>query len=101
MPSVDCVVSHGGHGTVARTLQAGAVPVVAAFAGDQFENAARVDTAQLGVRVPKRLISPQAIRLAVEKALTTPAFKTNCGLISEWSAANSGAGNAADLVLSA
>ncbi len=101
MPSVDCVVSHGGHGTVARTLQAGAVPVVAAFAGDQFENAARVDTAQLGVRVPKRLISPQAIRLAVEKALTTPAFKTNCGLISDWSAANSGAATAASLVLSA
>jgi UDP:flavonoid glycosyltransferase YjiC (YdhE family) len=101
MPRVDCVISHGGHGTVARTLQAGAVPVVAAFAGDQFENAARVDTANLGVRVPKRLISPWAIKLAVEKALTTPAFRTNCELISDWSRDHSGAANAADLVLSA
>ena len=101
MPKADVVLSHGGHGTVARTLQAGAVPVVAAFAGDQFENAARVDAANLGVRIPRRLVSPTNIRLATEEALDNRVFRSNCAAVKQWSEENSGAAEAARLVLNA
>ncbi len=101
MPAAACVVSHGGHGTVARTLEAGAIPVVAAYAGDQFENAARVDSAGLGVRVPRRLVSPETIGLAVDLALSKPEFADNCRRIADWSLSHDGATAAADLVLAA
>jgi len=101
MPKAACVVSHGGHGTVARTLQAGAIPVIAAFAGDQFENAARVETAKLGVRIPRRLVTPRAIRLAVELALSDSELAENCSALAASSAANDGAVEAARLVLTA
>lgn len=101
MPLCDCVVSHGGHGTIARTLQAGAVPVVSAFAGDQFENAARIDATGFGLRLPRRLVSPGAIRLAVERALADPGLSRRCAEVSAWSAEHDGAAAAAELVLAA
>ena len=99
MSQCDVVVSHGGHGTIARTLQAGAVPVVVPFAGDQFENAARVDAAGLGVRLPKRLISPTTLRLAVERALSDREMRVNAEKIRDWSLGHDGAARAADLIL--
>ena len=101
MPKAACVLSHGGHGTVARTLQAGAVPVIAAFAGDQFENAARIDTARLGLRIPRRLVSARSVGLAVESAVNNSELKQNCDRVAAWSAKHDGAVQAARLVLQA
>ena len=42
------------------------------------ENAARVDWAGAGVRVPRRFISPRPLRLAVEQALATPSHARPC-----------------------
>ena len=69
MPACDLVVCHGGHGTVVRALTSGSPVVAAPAAGDMNENAARVDWARLGVRVPRRLTTPRAMRLAVGRAL--------------------------------
>ena len=99
MPAAACVLSHGGHGTVARTLQAGAVPVIAAFAGDQFENAARVESAQLGVRIPRRLVNPRSVKLAVELALSNERFAANCKKLAASSTGGNGAQEAARLLL--
>src|SRR5207302_7305469 len=69
MACADIVVCHGGHGTVARALASGAALVVCPAAGDMNENAARVDWAGVGVRVPRLLVGPRAVRLAVLRAL--------------------------------
>ena len=45
MPRCDLVVTHGGHGTLARALASGCPVVVCPAGGDMAENAARVDWA--------------------------------------------------------
>ena len=69
MPRCAAVVCHAGHGTVARALASG-VPVVGCpAAGDMAENAARVAWAGCGVSLPRRLVTPRGVRLAVRKLL--------------------------------
>ena len=72
MPACDLVVTHGGHGTLMRALGSGCPVVVSPAGGDMAENAARVDWAGLGVRLPRRLCSPRGVRLAVRRALRLP-----------------------------
>ncbi len=65
MPRCDVVVCHGGHGTVVRALASGAAVVAVPAAGDMNENAARIDWAGVGVRVPRMFCGPRPVRLAV------------------------------------
>jgi UDP:flavonoid glycosyltransferase YjiC (YdhE family) len=69
MPACDLVVTHGGHGTLMRALASGCPVVISPAGGDMAENAARVDWAGLGVRLPRRLCTPRGVRLAVRRAL--------------------------------
>jgi UDP:flavonoid glycosyltransferase YjiC (YdhE family) len=69
MPRAAVVVCHAGHGTVVRALSCGAAVVGCPAAGDMNENAARIDWAGVGVRVPRRLIGALGVRLAVMRAL--------------------------------
>ncbi|MBO0768498.1 MAG: glycosyl transferase, partial [Solirubrobacterales bacterium] len=66
---------------------------------DMAENAARLDWAGAGVRLPWRLLSPATLRLAVRRALD-PAehFKARAAEFQAWSAEHDGAARAADLV---
>jgi UDP:flavonoid glycosyltransferase YjiC (YdhE family) len=98
MPRCDVVVCHGGHGTVARALACGAVVVVVPAAGDMNENAARVDWAGVGVRLPRRLAKPGAVRLAVRAALADPRLRARARELAAWSASHDGAARAAGLV---
>ncbi len=95
MPRCDAVVMHGGHGTLVRALEAGCVPVICPAAGDMNESAARVDWAGLGVRLPRRLCGPRAMRLAVERALSDRAMRERTGAVRAWAAAHDGPGTAA------
>jgi UDP:flavonoid glycosyltransferase YjiC (YdhE family) len=72
MPACDLVVAHGGHGTLMLALAAGCRVVVSPAGGDMAENAARIDWAGLGVRLPRRLCTPRGVRLAVRRALGRP-----------------------------
>jgi UDP:flavonoid glycosyltransferase YjiC (YdhE family) len=98
MPHCDAVICHGGHGTVLRALTAGSVPVVAPAAGDMNENAARVDWGGVGVRIPRRLLGPGAIRLAVERALADPALRTRARELAAWADAHPAGPRAVALV---
>jgi UDP:flavonoid glycosyltransferase YjiC (YdhE family) len=69
MPLCDVVVLHGGHGTLVRALAAGCSVVACPAGGDMNENAARVDWAGLGVRLPARWLGARTLRLAVRRAL--------------------------------
>lgn len=98
MPRCDVVVCHGGHGTVMRALDSGCVVVASPAAGDMNENAARLDWAGLGVRLPKPLLSPATLRLAVERALADPRLRANARAAAEWTAVNDGPTRAAQLI---
>ncbi len=67
MPIADAVICHGGHGTVARSLAAGAPLLVCPAVGDMAENAARVAWSGAGVSLPRRLLSRRGIRSAVRR----------------------------------
>jgi UDP:flavonoid glycosyltransferase YjiC (YdhE family) len=98
MPRCDIVVCHGGHGTIARALSSSCVVVAVPAAGDMNENAARVDWAGVGVRLPRRLCTPRAIRLAVERALSEPRLREGAAEVAAWSRSHDAAARGADLV---
>jgi UDP:flavonoid glycosyltransferase YjiC (YdhE family) len=98
MPAADVVISHGGHGTVARALAAGAPLLVCPFVGDMAENAARVAWSGAGLSVPRRLLSQRAVRLAMRRLLGEERFRARALEIAAWSEAHNGAAAAADLV---
>jgi UDP:flavonoid glycosyltransferase YjiC (YdhE family) len=99
MPRCDVVVCHGGHGTVARALSSGCVVVAVPAAGDMNENAARVDWAGVGVRLPRRFAaSPRALRLAVGRALDSQALRARARDLAAWVAERDPADRAAELL---
>jgi UDP:flavonoid glycosyltransferase YjiC (YdhE family) len=98
MPRCDVVVCHAGHGTLARALASGCAVVACPHIGDMNENAARVDWAGAGVRLPWRFVKPRSLRLAVEKALSEPSIKARAGDLAAWSTANDSGAAAAALV---
>jgi len=98
MPRCDLVVCHAGHGTLARALASGCPVLTVPAAGDMNENAARVDWAGAGVRLPWRLLSPATLRLAVRRALSEPGLAARARELGAWAQVNDGATRAAELV---
>lgn len=95
MAHADVVVMHAGHGTLMRALTAGSVPVAVPAAGDMNENAARLDWAGAGVRLPRRYARPWAIRLAVRRALAEPSLRARARELAAWAARHDAAATAA------
>ena len=98
MPRCAVVVCHGGHGTVARALASGCAVVVVPAAGDMNENAARVDWAGVGVRLPRRLCRPGPVALAVRRALAEPRIAARSRALATWAAGHDAGSRAAALV---
>ncbi|MFT4050223.1 MAG: glycosyltransferase [Solirubrobacterales bacterium] len=95
-PPADVVVCHGGHGTIMRALCARASVVIAPASGDQYENAARVRWAKVGVSVPNRFISGETIAAAVEKVLADQRYARRVGELADWADHHDAAQTAAD-----
>jgi UDP:flavonoid glycosyltransferase YjiC (YdhE family) len=98
MPRCAVVVCHVGHGTMVRALASGATVVGCPVAGDMAENAARLDWAGAGVRLPWRLATPAGVWLAVRRALAEPGLTRRAGELAAWAAQHDGAERAASLV---
>ena len=98
MPAADLVISHGGHGTVARALGAGTPLLVTPFIGDMSETSMRVAWAGAGLSLPWRLCTPGPLRWAAERVLGDPAFTERAGEIAAWGREHDGAGRGAELV---
>ncbi len=98
MPHCDVVVCHAGHGTLVRALSCGCAVVAAPAVGDMNENAARLDWAGAGVRVPRRYISPRVLRLAVERALEEPKIRERAREFAAWAGEHDPGAHAAQLV---
>ena len=98
MPAASLVVSHGGHGTVARALGAGTPVLVAPVTGDMSETAMRVAWAGTGLSLPWRLCRPGPLRWAARRILCEPSFAAQAGAIAAWGRENDGAARGAELV---
>ena len=98
MPRCDVVVCHAGHGTLARALACGCAVVACPAAGDMNENAARLDWAGAGVRIPRRFLSPRTLRLAVERALSERSIRAHAQDLAGWSRTHDAGVAAASLV---
>jgi UDP:flavonoid glycosyltransferase YjiC (YdhE family) len=98
MPRCAVVVCHVGHGTMVRALASGAAVVACPVAGDMAENAARLDWAGAGVRLPWRFATPWGVRAAVQRALASPSVTRRAGELAAWARVNDGASRAAELV---
>ncbi|HEY6691479.1 MAG TPA: nucleotide disphospho-sugar-binding domain-containing protein [Solirubrobacteraceae bacterium] len=96
MPACDLVVAHGGHGTLMRALACGCPVVLSPAGGDMAENAARVDWAGLGVRLPRRLCTPRGVRLAARRALGRTSVAPRVRRVAAWIAAHDGGVRAAE-----
>jgi MGT family glycosyltransferase len=98
MPRCDVVVCHAGHGTLVRALAAGCAVVACPAVGDMNENAARLDWAGAGVRLPRRFRTPRTLRLAVERSLAEPAIRARARELADWARAHDAGAAAARLV---
>lgn len=98
MPRCDVVVCHGGHGTLVRALASGCSVVACPAVGDMNENAARLDWAGAGVRLPRRFVSPRTLRLAVERALADAAIRQRARELAAWAREHDSGTVAAQLI---
>jgi UDP:flavonoid glycosyltransferase YjiC (YdhE family) len=99
MTGAALVICHAGHGTIAHALERG-VPILAVpHSGDMAENAARLDWAGVGVRLPWRFASPLGLRLATERVLNEhTALATRARALASWARANDARTRAAELI---
>jgi UDP:flavonoid glycosyltransferase YjiC (YdhE family) len=98
MPAASLVVSHGGHGTVARALGAGTPVLVCPIIGHMSETALRVAWTGAGLSLPWRLCRPTPIRWAARRLLHEPSFTAKTEEIATWGRENDGAARGAQLV---
>jgi MGT family glycosyltransferase len=98
MPAASLVISHGGHGTVARALGAGAPVLICPIIGDMSETAMRVTWAKAGLSVPWRLCQPAPLRWATRRLLRDRSFTDRAAELAAWGRENNGAARGAELV---
>jgi UDP:flavonoid glycosyltransferase YjiC (YdhE family) len=98
MPVASLVISHGGHGTVARALGAGTPVLICPIIGDMSETAMRVSWAGAGLSLPWRLCHPAPLRWAARRLLREPSFTRRARELAAWGEAHDGAARGAELV---
>jgi UDP:flavonoid glycosyltransferase YjiC (YdhE family) len=72
------VVTHGGHGTVVKTLAAGVPQLVIPMGRDQLDNATRVTARGAGVQLKPRA-TPAKIAAALGRVLDDPSYREAAG----------------------
>ncbi len=98
MPAASLVVSHGGHGTVARALGAGTPVLISPIIGDMSETAMRIAWAGAGLSLPWRLCRPTPLRWSVRRLLEEPSFAERARELADWGREHDGARRGAELV---
>lgn len=80
-PRAAAVMHHGGIGTTAQALAAGAPQIVAAFSHDQFDNGARIERLGVGRWFPPRKLSARRVETALEDFRSRDSVKRVAGEI--------------------
>jgi MGT family glycosyltransferase len=96
LPLVDAVVTHAGHNTVCESLAHGHPLVMTPITDDQPVVAQQVVNAGAGIRLKFHRVRAEALRNAVQAALTDPALRSNALRIRRSFAAAGGPTSAAD-----
>ena len=98
LPHAAAVITRGGHGTIVRALADG-IPVLACPAGgDQAENATRLAWSGAGLMLPRRLLGPREIRVALARLLHDSRTRDRAAALAAWSRQHDGAARAAVLL---
>ncbi len=82
LPHVQLVISHGGHGTVVRSLAAGVPVMVVPISRDQPDNAVRVVHHGAGLKMSKRS-SPNKFADAIRRALADGEMRARAAELAE------------------
>ena len=99
MPLASLVISHGGHGTVARALSAGTPVLICPIIGDMSETAMRVSWAGCGLSLPWRLCRPTPLRWAAQRLIERPSFAARAPReLAAWAEEHDGAERGAELI---
>lgn len=98
-PHMAAVVHHGGAGTTAEGLRAGASTIIVPFAFDQSFWGARVKAMGLGPHpIPKKKLTADRLANAISIAVTNPDIKRHAKKCGEAIRAENGTGNAVKIV---
>ncbi len=98
MPLASLVISHGGHGTVARALGVGTPVLICPITGDMSETAMRIAWAGVGLSLPWRLCRPAPLRWTARRLLDVRSFADRASELAAWSRQHDGAERGAELV---
>ncbi len=82
LPTAAVVVTHGGHGTVIKSLAAGVPLVILPHGRDQADNAARVVARHAGLKVA-RTAKPSKVAAAICAVLEDPSYAANAQALGE------------------
>ena len=90
------VIGHGGIGTTAQAIGAGVPQLVCPIFGDQFDNAARIVRAGLGLSLPKRRYTPARAAATIRMLLADEGIAAHARRAAFALAAEDGVGAALD-----
>lgn len=96
MRAARLAITTGGHGTVARALVDGAPVLVCPAGGDTAATGARVAWSGAGLSLPRRLLAPGTLRVAVRRLVAGAGYTARASELASWAAANPGAAGAAE-----
>ncbi|MBL8765017.1 MAG: glycosyltransferase [Phycisphaerae bacterium] len=98
MPRAALNVHHGGIGSTAQALRAARPMLVIPHAHDQFDNAARVRRAGVGLSLPRHRLTTPRLAAALDALLRTPSFHACARRLGTVIQAEDGAARAADII---
>ncbi len=98
-PRMNAIVHHGGAGTTAAALRAGAPSIVVPFMGDQAFWGHRLAAAGVAPKpIPRRQLTAQRLALAIEEAVSDAAMRQQARALGEKIQAENGTGSAVEIV---
>ncbi len=91
-PHADLVITHGGHGTIIRSLANGLPMICLPMGRDQGDNAIKVELCNTGIKLSPKS-SPTRIKKAIEQILSNGNYKQNALNMKEKIVSNEGFDN--------
>ena len=84
LPSVACLVHHGGIGTSAQAMAAGVRQVVTPMAHDQMDNAARMEKLGIARVIPANKLTGANLAKSIKSMFDNRDFYVRAHWVSEW-----------------
>ena len=84
LPSVACLVHHGGIGTSSQAMAAGVRQVVTPMAFDQIDNASRMEKLGIAKVIPAQKLTGRKLAKAIKAMFDNRDFYVRAHWVSEW-----------------